>query len=71
MAKPRSTGGRFNLGKPYDEMLNDFCEAAYHASATEVVRRALLQFIGTELKTNEGIRERYELRQNSRREPVG
>lgn len=60
MARRRTTGSRFKLGEPFDEMLDDFCAAHFNASATEVMRQALSHFIRAELDANMGMKERYD-----------
>ena len=59
MSRRRSTGGRFNLGDPWDGRLDDFCTAHHIASATEVVRKALAMFIPADLAQNRGAEETY------------
>ena len=59
MSRRRSTGGRFNLGEPWDGQLDDFCKAHHIASATEVVRKALDLFIPADLVNNQGVAETY------------
>jgi hypothetical protein len=60
MGRKRTTGSRFRLGSPYDEMLDDFCAAMLDASATEVMRRAVTQFVLREVADNPGIKIRYD-----------
>ena len=60
MPRKRSTGSRFKLGSPYDEMLDDFCAAMLDAPATEVMRRAITQFVLKECADNPGVKIRYD-----------
>ena len=60
VSRRRSSGGRFNLGDPWDGKLDDFCSAHHIASATEVVRKALDMFIPADLARNLGAAETYE-----------
>ena len=60
MARKRTTGSRFKLGEPCDGMLDDFCAAYLDASATTVIRNAVVHFIETELASNPGAKARYD-----------
>jgi hypothetical protein len=67
VSRRRSTGGRFNLGDPWDGQLDDFCSAHHTASATDIVRKALDMFIPADLARNQGVAETYERLQAKRK----
>ena len=61
----------FELGQEVEEILTAFCTAHHNASKVEVVRRALQQFIETDLAENPGVRRAFEeLRKKSSRGPA-
>ena len=58
MAKPYNDK-KLGLKEPIASMLKDFCAANYRASATDVIREAVVEHIERRLKNAE-MRERYE-----------
>jgi hypothetical protein len=50
---------RPELGPEATEMLEDFCNAHHEASATEVVRKAVREFIHRDTAINDGVRAAY------------
>ena len=51
---------RPDIGQEVAEMLEDFCEAHHEANATEVVRKAVRDFILRDTAMNDGIRAAYQ-----------
>ena len=51
---------RPDLGKEIIEMLEDFCYAHHESNATEVVRKAVRDFIPRDLFVNEGAKRTYD-----------
>jgi hypothetical protein len=64
--RKKSTGSRLNLGEPLSGDLSDFCEAHYGASETEIIRRALREFIDARLENEPTMRRRYEQARKTR-----
>ena len=64
----RKEPGRYQLGDPIDDELEDFCKAMLDAKQSAVMRAAVSVFIKAELARNEGVRERYEELRRARRE---
>lgn len=64
----KKKGTYVELGGALDASLVAFCEAFHDASKSRVIRDALAAYIKNELRSNDGVRERYEaLRQSERR----
>jgi hypothetical protein len=61
---------RPDLGREIIEKLEDFCTAHHSANPTEVVRKALNEFIPRDLATNEGVRVIFDALQ-AKRERAG
>ena len=59
---------RPDLGKQVIEMLEDFCNAHHSANATEVVRKAVRDFIPRDLVLNQGAKLTFEALQSRRRD---
>lgn len=57
---------RPDLGKELIEMLDDFCDAHHDANATAVVRKAIRQFIESDIAVNDGVRKAYEKARTAR-----
>ena len=51
---------RPDVGQEVAEMLEDFCEAHHEANPTEVVRKAVRDFILRDVAMNDGIRAAYQ-----------
>lgn len=68
MASDRTGGFTLILKQPWQGMLEDFCEAFYHAEKTEVIRRALASYIPARLAKADADEERavYERLQKAR-----
>lgn len=50
---------RPDVGQEVAEMLEDFCEAHHEANPTEVVRKAVRDFIERDIAMNDGIHAAY------------
>lgn len=57
---------RPEIGPEVTEMLEDFCNAHHEANPTEVVRRAVRDFILRDMAGNDGIRTAYQAAQRVR-----
>lgn len=57
---------RPDLGSEIAGMLEDFCNAHHDANATEVVRKAVRDFIMRDLVINEGAKRAYDALQAKR-----
>ena len=67
MAEEKKSGGfRLDLGEPLVGDLADFQKAHYGASATEIIRQALREFIDARLKDEPAMRLRYEAARSHR-----
>jgi len=62
-----SANFRPDLGKEVIEMLEDFCNAHHESNATEVVRKAVRDFIPRDLLINQGAKLTFEALQSRRR----
>jgi hypothetical protein len=58
---------RPDLGPEIAGILEDFCIAHHHANATEVVRKAIRDFIARDLDENEGAKRAFDALQTQRR----
>jgi len=58
---------RPDLGQEVIEIIEDFCNAHHEANATEVVRKAVRDFIPRDLLVNEGAKRTYEALQAARK----
>lgn len=67
MAKSNKSGGfRLDLGEPLAGDLSDFQVAHYGASATEIIRRALRDFIDARLEEEPTMNARYQAAKKER-----
>lgn len=57
---------RPDIGQEVSEMLEDFCNAHHDSNPTEVVRKALRDFINRDIAVNDGIRIAYQAAQRVR-----
>ena len=66
-AEDKKSGGfRLELGEPLAGDLADFQKAHYNASATEIIRQALRDFIDVRLVEEPAMRKRYEAAKKDR-----
>ena len=63
-----SANFRPDLGKEVIEMLEDFCIAHHESNATEVVRKAVRDFIPRDLLLNQGAKLIFDALQSKRRD---
>ena len=62
----KTTPLRPQLGAEIEAMLEDFCAAHHGANASEVVRKAVRDFIMRDIATNEGAKRAYDAAQAAR-----
>lgn len=64
----KNKGTYVELGDELHGSLRAFCEALHGANKSRVIRNAVEAYIESELRSNDGLRERYEdFRQRKRR----
>jgi hypothetical protein len=57
---------RPELGPEVTEILEDFCNAHHESNATEVVRKAVRDFVHRDTAINDGVRAAYQAAQAAR-----